>query len=53
MPARPGMVLFLHAIMADAERGLAMSAGHTLLVTETGREVLSDLELAFPPVCGA
>ena len=43
MPARSGMVLFLHAILADAEAGLAMSLGHTIVVTETGREVLSRL----------
>lgn len=43
MPARPGMVLFLHAILADAEAGLAMSRGHTIVITETGREVLSRL----------
>ncbi|MBI3455071.1 MAG: aminopeptidase P family protein [Candidatus Rokubacteria bacterium] len=41
MPARPGMVLFLHAILADAAAGLAMSLGHTIVITETGREVLS------------
>ena len=41
MPARPGMVLFLHAILADAEHVLAMSLGHTIVITETGREVLS------------
>ena len=49
-PARPGMVLFLHAMLADAERGLAMSAGHTILITDGGREVLSELPLDFPPV---
>lgn len=41
MPAAPGMILFLHAILIDAPRNLAMSLGHTVLVTETGREVLS------------
>ncbi len=40
-PAAPGMVLFLHAILADAEAGLAMSLGHTLVITETGAEILS------------
>lgn len=49
-PARPGMVLFLHAMLPDAEKGLAMSAGHTLLITETDREVLSQLDLEFPLV---
>ncbi len=43
MPAATGMVLFLHAILADAEAGLAMSLGHTILVTEAGPEVLSRL----------
>ncbi len=43
MPARPGMVLFLHAILIDAEQNLAMSAGHTIAITEDGREVLSKL----------
>ena len=37
------MVLFLHAILIDAERNLAMSLGHTIVVTATGREVLSRL----------
>ena len=43
MPAEPGMVLFLHAILVDDDAGLAMSYGHTITVTETGREVLSRL----------
>ncbi|HUN48970.1 MAG TPA: Xaa-Pro peptidase family protein [Stellaceae bacterium] len=42
-PARPGMVLFLHAILVDAPRNLAMSLGHTILITETGADVLSRL----------
>ena len=41
MPAAPGMILFLHAILIDAPKNLAMSLGHTILITETGREVLS------------
>ena len=41
MIARPGMVLFLHAILADAEHTLAMSLGHTIVVTESGREALT------------
>jgi Xaa-Pro dipeptidase len=44
LPAAPGMVLFLHAILVDADAGLAMSAGHTVLVTKTGAEVLSRLQ---------
>ncbi len=43
LPSAPGMILFLHAILANAEAGLAMSLGHTILVTETGAEVLSGL----------
>jgi Xaa-Pro dipeptidase len=39
--AEPGMVFFLHCIVADSERGVAMSLGHTCLVTEGGRNVLS------------
>lgn len=42
-PAEPGMVLFLHAMLGDADAGLAMSIGHTLVVTAEGREVLSRL----------
>ena len=41
--ARPGMVLFLHAILVDAPRNLAMSLGHTILITDTGSEALSRL----------
>ena len=32
--AEPGMVFFLHCIVADSERGVAMSLGRTCLVTE-------------------
>jgi len=49
LPAAPGMVLFLHAILADAEKGLAMSLGYTLLVTESGAEVLSRLTPVYEP----
>ena len=41
MPAVPGMVLFLHAILIDAAKNLAMSLGHTIVLTSTGAEVLS------------
>jgi Xaa-Pro dipeptidase len=47
-PAQPGMVLFLHAMLADPDTGVAMSLGHTLVVTESGREVLSGLEPELP-----
>jgi Xaa-Pro dipeptidase len=43
MPAAPGMVLFLHAILIDAPKNLAASLGHTIVITESGREVLSRL----------
>lgn len=44
MPAVPGMVLFLHAILIDAPKNLAMSLGHTIVVTESGCDVLSALQ---------
>lgn len=44
MPAAPGMVLFLHAILVDAPKNLAMSLGHTITITDAGAEVLSRLE---------
>lgn len=43
--AEPGMVFFLHCIVTDSDRGVAMSLGRTCLVTETGREVLSSQPL--------
>jgi Xaa-Pro dipeptidase len=43
LPAAPGMVLFLHAILIDAAENLAMSLGHTITITSTGAEVLSRL----------
>lgn len=49
MPAAPGMVLFLHAILVDTDAGLAMSAGHTVLVNEDGAKVLSRLQPALEP----
>jgi Xaa-Pro dipeptidase len=42
-PTRPGMVLFLHAILIDSLHNLAMSLGHTIVVTGQGCEVLSGL----------
>jgi Xaa-Pro dipeptidase len=41
VPAEPGMVFFLHCVVADSERGVSMSLGRTCLVTDEGREVLS------------
>ena len=43
MPARAGMVLFLHAILVDAAHNLAMSLGYTIVVTAQGCKVLSRL----------
>jgi Xaa-Pro dipeptidase len=39
--AEPGMVFFLHCIVTDSDREVAMSLGYTCLVTARGREVLS------------
>jgi Xaa-Pro dipeptidase len=39
--AAPGMVFFIHIILFDAEHGLAMTNGHTVLVTDQGCEALS------------
>jgi Xaa-Pro dipeptidase len=47
LPAAPGMVLFLHAILIDAAKNLAMSLGHTITITSSGAEVLSRLEPAY------
>ena len=42
-PIVPGMILFLHAILIDAPRNLAMSLGHTILTREGAPEALSRL----------
>src|SRR5215831_7024081 len=39
--AAPGMVFFIHIIIFDADRGVAMTNGHTVLVTKRGCEALS------------
>jgi Xaa-Pro dipeptidase len=39
--AEPGMVLFIHIIVFDAARGLAMTLGRSSLVTDAGAEPLS------------
>lgn len=41
MPIVPGMVLFLHAILIDAPKNLAMSLGYTILTRDGAPEVLS------------
>jgi Xaa-Pro dipeptidase len=40
-PAAPGQVFFIHIIIFDNDRGLAMTSGHTVLVNERGCESLS------------
>ncbi|TQF77758.1 aminopeptidase P family protein [Elioraea sp. Yellowstone] len=40
-PIEPGMVLFPHAMLGDAETGLAFGAGDTILITPTGAERLT------------
>jgi Xaa-Pro dipeptidase len=47
LPAAPGMVLFLHAILIDAGKNLAMSLGHTIHITSEGAEILSRLAPAY------
>jgi len=44
MPIVPGMVLFLHAILIDAPKNLAMSLGYTILTRDGSAEVLSKLK---------
>jgi Xaa-Pro dipeptidase len=40
-PAAPGMVFFLHMILLDSERGLAMTTAETVEVTEDGNRPLT------------
>ena len=46
-PAVAGMVLFLHAILIDSPLNLAMSLGHTIVLTSHGCEVLSGLKTEY------
>ena len=41
MLIQPGMMLFMHAILVDAPANLAMSLGHTVVITDTGGDVLT------------
>lgn len=41
----PGMVVFMHMIIADSDAELAMTLGETVLVTENGNERLSEASL--------
>ena len=43
--AEPDMVFFMHPMILDSERGLAMAVGETVRVTETGCERLSRADL--------
>lgn len=43
----PGMVIFLHMILFDAEHGLAMTLGRTSEVTASGAKALSRASLDF------
>jgi Xaa-Pro dipeptidase len=45
--AVPGMAFFVHIIIFDSERHLAMTLGRTSLITETGAEPLSAAALDF------
>lgn len=47
VPVAPGMVIFLHMILFDAEHGLAMTLGRTSEVTAAGARVLSRGSLDF------
>jgi Xaa-Pro dipeptidase len=39
----PGMTLFYHVMMGDAETGFGMGVGHTLLITDGAPDVLTGL----------
>lgn len=43
----PGMVIFVHIIIFDSDRGLAMTLGRTSLIGENGAEPLSARPLDF------
>ncbi len=45
MPLQPGMTLFPHVMLGDMDEGVAAGVGYTILITETGAEVLSRLPL--------
>jgi Xaa-Pro dipeptidase len=45
--AAPGMAFFVHIIIFDGERDLAMTLGRTSLITEAGAEPLSAATLEF------
>ncbi len=41
----PGMVIFMHMIIADSDQEIAMTLGETILITETGSDRLSSASL--------
>ena len=45
-PAAPGMVPLLYAILIDAAKNLAMSLGHTIVLTSTGAEMCAEPALS-------
>lgn len=40
---KPGMTLFYHVMMGDAETGFGMGVGHTLLISDSAPDVLTGL----------
>ncbi len=44
---RPGMVIFVHMVIFDSEKGLAMTLGRTSLIGEKGADPLSRMSLDF------
>lgn len=45
MPLQRGMTLFPHVMLGDMDAGVAAGVGYTILITDTGAEVLSRLPL--------
>jgi Xaa-Pro dipeptidase len=43
LPMQPGMVLFPHAMLGAVGERMAVGMGHTVIVTDTGCEVLSQI----------
>lgn len=41
LPLEPGMILFPHAMLGDAETGFGFGTGDTILITEAGAEPLT------------
>ena len=45
MVIQTNMVLFIHMILLDSQKGLAMSLGETVLITDKGCERMSKMDL--------